>query len=170
MKKRVGKLSFMLAMIILVMSACAPKTTPIPATIPPTNPPTTVPTPIPPTDTPLPTEGKIEGRVYIAHSDKSLADAIVTLSDFNLKQPVAQATADAQGHYTIEKVKPGKYSLSVMWEFTDKNDCPGSNMFGPSIILFQKEGGGLILTSTAFPQFEITAGEVAKLDIRLLCK
>jgi hypothetical protein len=166
MKATAGKILFILALILLIASACAPKVTPIPATSTPAN----TPTPIPPTATEPPPKGKIEGRVFIAHSDKSLAGATVTLSDYDLRQPVAQATTDGQGLYTIGNVEPGKYSLSVMWEFTDRNDCPGSNMFGPSIMLFQKEDGGYILTSTAFPQFEMTVGEAAKLDIRLLCK
>ena len=86
-----------------------------------------------------------------------------------MKQPVAQAIADAAGQYLLEGVKPGTYSLSVMWEFTDKADCPGSNMFAP-IMLFQKADGSYLLQMTAFAQFEIKTGEVSAYDIRVLCQ
>lgn len=149
-----------------LLSACSPKATPIP-TIPPS--PTLPPTPIPPTATSIPLTGRITGRVYIFHSDKSLAGAIVTLSDPTIKEPVLQATADEAGQYALDGIKPGTYSLSIMWEFKDKADCPSSNMFAP-ITLFQKEDGTFILIMTAFSKFEITAGEVKEYNIRVLCQ
>jgi hypothetical protein len=95
--------------------------------------------------------------------------AVVTLADIASKQPVAQAIADEAGRYLIEGVKPGTYSLSVMWEFTDKADCPGPNMFAP-IMLFEKSDGTYLLQMTAIPEFEIRAGDVNDYNIRVLCQ
>jgi hypothetical protein len=117
----------------------------------------------------MPLTSKITGRVFIFPSDKSLVGAVVTLADAALKKPVAQAIADETGRYLLEGVKPGMYSLSVMWEFKDKADCPGSNMFAP-ITLFQKSDGSYLLQMTAFSQFEIKAGKDSNYDIRVLCQ
>jgi len=164
------KIRFSILRLVLIAStllgACSPKATP---TLVATEPPTLTPTPVPPTATSIPTTSRITGRVFIFPSDKSLEGAIVTLADVALKQPVAQAIADEAGQYLLEGVKSGTYSLSVMWEFKDKADCPGSNMFAP-IMLFQKTDGSYLLQMTAFSQFEIKAGEVSTCDIRVLCQ
>ncbi|MFZ5857781.1 MAG: carboxypeptidase-like regulatory domain-containing protein [Chloroflexota bacterium] len=149
-------------------SACSPKATPVPTpTVPP--PPTSSPTAVPPTATSAPLMGKITGRVYIFHSDKSLAGAVVTLSDPAIKEPVLQAIADEAGQYVLEGIEPGTYSLSIMWEFKDRADCPSSNMFAP-ITLFQKEDGTFILIMTALTQFEVMAGDAKEYNIRVLCQ
>ena len=163
----------LICVAVCLLAACVPKVGPPTATLLAITLteviPTITPTEIPPTATPLPAGGRIEGRVFIAQKDKPLAGATVTLGDIASREPVAQATADASGHYVIEGVKPGQYSLSVMWEFIDKADCPGGNMFGPSITLFQKQDGTYILITTTIPKFEMKPGEDAKIDLRLLC-
>ncbi len=165
MKNRFSVLR-LLVIAITLLGACSPKATPTPVA---TEPPTLTPTPILPTATSIPTTSRITGRVYIFPSDKSLVGAVVTLTDVASKEPIAQAIADAAGQYVLEGVKPGTYSLSVRWEFTDKADCPGPNMFAP-ITLFQKEDGSYILIMTASSQFEIKAGEVSDYNIRVLCQ
>ena len=165
--------SCVICVAVFLLAACATKVGPPTATLLPTTLPavipTILPTEIPPTATALPTGGRIEGRVFIAQKDKPLAGATVTLGDIASGEPVAQATADASGHYVIEGVKPGQYSLGVMWEFIEIADCPGGNMFGPSIMLFTKQDGTYILITTTIPKFEMKSGEDAKMDLRLLC-
>jgi len=156
----------LLVIASMLLGACSPKAAPTSVA---TEPPTLTPTPVLPTATSIPPTSKITGRVFIFPSDKSLVGAIVTLADVALKKPMAQGIADEAGLYLLEGVKPGKYSLSVMWEFKDKADCPGSNMFSP-IMLFQKTDGSYLLQMTAFSQFEIKAGEVSTYDIRVLCQ
>ncbi len=167
MNKGEISLVVLVTVVAFLLSACGTQQgTPVPLAatpVPPTE------TPIPPTATSMPLTSRITGRVFIFPSDKSLVGAVVTLADTTLKKPVAQAIADEAGQYLLEGVKPGTYSLSVMWEFKDKADCAGPNMFAP-VTLFQKPDGSYLLQLTAFPEFEVKAGEDGKFDIRVLCQ
>ncbi len=123
----------------------------------------------PPTASALPTGGRIEGQVFKDPGHKLLAGVTVTLADPEKREAVAVAKSDGSGNYLFEGVKPGKYALSVTWEFTDKTECAGGNMFGPSITLFQKEDGTYVALTSALVQFEMKAAEDAKIDLRVLC-
>jgi hypothetical protein len=163
----------MICLVVFFLAACGTKATPPATTVFPSALPAVVPT-VPPTEVPpsataLPTEGRIEGQVYKDPGHKLLSGVTVTLGDPDKKEAVAQAKSDGSGNYFFEGVKPGKYSLSVMWEFTDKAECPGSNMFGPSINLFQKEDGTYIAITSILSEYEMKAGEDAKINLRVLC-
>ena len=163
----------MICLVVFFLAACgtqaAPPATTIPPSAPPAVVPTVAPTEAPPTATALPTGGRIEGQVYKDPGHKLLAGVTVTLADPDKREAVAVAKSDDSGNYLFEGVKPGKYALSVTWEFTDKTECAGGNMFGPSIILFQKEDGTYIAKTSTLVEYEMKAAEDAKINLRVLC-
>ena len=163
----------LICLVVFFLAACGTEATPPATRVPqatlPVVVPTVPPTEVPPSATALQTGGRIEGQVYKDPGHKMLADVTVTLGDPEKKEPVAQVKSDASGNYIFEGVKPGKYSFSVMWEFTNKDECPGGNMFGPSVNLFQKEDGTFIAITSTLVEYEMKAGDDAKINLRVLC-
>lgn len=163
----------LICFVAFLLAACGtkvppPATTAIPATLPVVVP-TVPPTEVLPTSTALPIGGRIEGEVYKDPGHKLLAGVTVTLSDPALKKAVAAAKSDDSGHYIFEGVEPGKYAFSVMWEFTDIADCPGGNMFGPSVTLFKKQDGTYLAITSTLTEVELKAGDDLERNLRVLC-
>jgi hypothetical protein len=130
MKKNLHLPGF-IVLISLVLSACGsgPLFGPTP-TLTPTFTPSATLTPVPtltPTPSPAPTAtptsavaaGQMAGRVFWSSSNDPISDFTITLEGTDK----VEATTDADGKYSFQDLKPGKYSVSISWNL-DKGGKP----------------------------------------------
>lgn len=110
MKKSIWSISLAFMFLIVVLSGCAPATTPMPPTftpIPPTE------TPVPPTVTPIPSDTPVPTAVTPTKITTTLGDVIITKAEI--------VSEDMFG----SKAAPGYQILYVWFESADGSEIDG---------------------------------------------
>jgi hypothetical protein len=119
----------------------------------------------------------IKGRVFRSDIKQPIPDADVVLLDdekLNRSEKNMETKTDANGEYTLQGVKPGKYGIVVSVSYKDEKDLP----CGKEVDRFINNGVGvtswrdkeLFLQHATTPAFSVSAGRALIKNFDFSCK